>query len=136
PIIDFHNHLVPKDLAEDRIFGNISKLWLEGDHYKWRAMRANGINERYITGQSSDWDKFRNWSITVPKTLRSPLYHWTHLELNRYFCVEQLLNEKTAREIYDACNEKAVTAEYSVRNLLRRMNVEYLCTTEDPTCTL
>lgn len=136
PIIDFHNHLVPKDLAEDRVFGNISKLWLEGDHYKWRAMRANGIDERFITGRSNDWEKFLHWAITVPKTLRSPLYHWTHLELKRYFDVDELLNEKTARDLYDHCNAKAATAEFSVHNLLRRMNVEYLCTTEDPVCSL
>ncbi|MEX1239637.1 MAG: glucuronate isomerase [Cyclobacteriaceae bacterium] len=136
PIIDFHNHLVPKDIAEDRIFGDISKLWLEGDHYKWRAMRASGINEEYITGQGSDWEKFWNWSVTVPKTLRSPLYHWTHLELNRYFGVDKLLNEKSAREIYDHCNAQAATPQFSVKNLLRKMNVEYLCTSEDPTCTL
>src|SRR5690606_27393553 len=107
PIIDFHNHLVPKDLAEDRVFGNISKLWLEGDHYKWRAMRANGIDERFITGRSNDWEKFFHWAITVPKTLRSPLYHWTHLELKRYFDVDELLNEKSARDLYDHCNAKA-----------------------------
>lgn len=132
PIIDFHNHLVPRDLAEDRVFGNISKLWLEGDHYKWRAMRANGINERYITGEANDWEKFDHWAITVPKTLRSPLYHWTHLELNRYFDVDTLLDPSRAREIYDHCNAKASTREFSVQNLIRKMNVEYLCTTEDP----
>lgn len=132
PIIDFHNHLIPKDIAEDRIFGNISKLWLEGDHYKWRAMRANGIHEKYITGKGSDWEKFEHWSMTVPKTLRSPLYHWTHLELNRYFDVDDLLDATSARAIYDHCNAKAQTKEFSTQNLLRKMNVKYLCTTEDP----
>lgn len=133
PIIDFHNHLIPRDIAEDRIFNNISKLWLEGDHYKWRAMRANGIHERYITGGASDWEKFERWSCTVPKTLRSPLFHWTHLELNRYFGVDVVLNPSTAGEIYDHCNALATTPEFSVQNLLRKMNVQYLCTTEDPT---
>lgn len=132
PIIDIHNHLVPRDIAEDRIFGNISRLWLEGDHYKWRAMRANGINEKYITGDAGDWEKFMHWSVTVPKTLRSPLYHWTHLELSRYFGIDTILDGKTARQIYEDCNEKALTSDFSVQNLLRKMNVEYLCTTEDP----
>lgn len=132
PIIDFHNHLIPKDIAEDRVFGSIGKLWLEGDHYKWRAMRANGINEEYITGKVSDWEKFEKWAATVPKTLRNPLYHWTHLELQRYFGINTLLNPSTARDIFDDCNEKVKTSEYSVRNLLRKMNVEYLCSTEDP----
>lgn len=136
PIIDFHNHLLPKDIADDRVFGNISKLWLEGDHYKWRAMRANGVNEKFITGDGSDWEKFAHWARTVPKTLRSPLYHWTHLELARYFNVDTLLNPDTARQIYDACNAKAETSDFSVRNLLRRMNIKYLCTTEDPTSDL
>ena len=132
PIIDFHNHLLPADIAEDRVFGNISTLWLEGDHYKWRAMRASGIHERYITGDASDWEKFDRWSRTVPKTLRSPLYHWTHLELSRYFGVDTLLDSDSAREIYDHCNARAATSEFSVQNLLRKMKVEYLCTTEDP----
>lgn len=132
PIIDFHNHLVPKDIAEDRLFGSIGSLWLEGDHYKWRAMRACGISEKYITGDGSDWEKFKRWAQTVPATLRSPLYHWTHLELKRYFGIDELLNPDTAYSIYEQCNEKAVSDAYSVRNLIRKMHVEYLCSMEDP----
>ncbi len=131
PIVDFHNHLVPRDIAEDRIIGNISKLWLEGDHYKWRAMRASGIDERYITGDATDWEKFLSWSRIVPRTIRSPLYHWTHLELKRYFGIDDLLDERSARVIYDHCNAKASSPEFSVQNLLRKMKVKYLCTTED-----
>lgn len=133
PIIDFHNHLIPKDIAEDRLFGSIGNLWLEGDHYKWRAMRACGIHERFITGDANDWEKFQQWAQTVPKTIRSPLYHWTHLELKRYFGVDELLNPSTAFDIYEQCNEKAATPKYSVRNLLRSMNIEFLCSMEDPT---
>ena len=136
PIIDFHNHLLPKDIASDRIFGNISSLWLEGDHYKWRAMRACGINEKYITGEAGHWEKFEKWAATVPKTLRNPLYHWTHLELKRYFGIDAILDPSSAREIFAICNEKAKTQDYSVRNLLRMMNIEYLCSMEDPTDTL
>ena len=132
PIIDFHNHLIPKDIAEDRIFGNIGSLWLEGDHYKWRAMRACGVPEKYITGEADDWEKFEKWAHTVPKIIRNPLYHWTHLELKRYFEIDELLNPSTAREIYDQCNRQAEKPGFSVRNLLRKMNVEYLCSMEDP----
>jgi glucuronate isomerase len=132
PIIDFHNHLAPKDIAEDRIFGNISSLWLEGDHYKWRAMRACGVREEYITGAADDWEKFEQWAHTVPKIIRSPLYHWTHLELKRYFGIDESLNPSTAREIYEQCNRQAEKPAFSVRNLLRKMKVEYLCSMEDP----
>ncbi|MBF9236447.1 glucuronate isomerase [Hymenobacter sp. BT683] len=132
PIIDYHNHLPPDQIAEDQQFENITQLWLYGDHYKWRAMRANGIAERYITGDASDWEKFEKWAETVPYTLRNPLYHWTHLELQRYFGITELLNPGSARRIYDACNAQLQTPEYSVQGLLRRMNVETLCTTDDP----
>ena len=132
PIIDYHNHLLPDQIAEDKQFENLTQIWLYGDHYKWRAMRANGISERYITGNASDWEKFEKWAETVPYTLRNPLYHWTHLELRRYFGITELLNKDSARRIYDECNAKLQTPEYSVQGLLRRMNVETLCTTDDP----
>ncbi|TGE08400.1 glucuronate isomerase [Hymenobacter fodinae] len=136
PIIDYHNHLLPDQIAEDKQFDTITQIWLYGDHYKWRAMRANGVPERYITGDASDWEKFEKWAETVPQTVRNPLYHWTHLELRRYFGITELLNPASARRIYDQCNEKLRTPEYSVRNLLRMMNVETLCTTDDPADTL
>ncbi len=132
PVIDYHCHLPPKEMAEDRRFKNLTQVWLNGDHYKWRAMRANGVEERFITGDASDAEKFGKWAETVPYTLRNPLYHWTHLELQRYFGVETILNGNTAREVYDACNAKLQTAEYSVKHLLRRMNVKLVCTTDDP----
>ncbi|SHL78184.1 glucuronate isomerase [Hymenobacter psychrotolerans] len=132
PIIDYHNHLLPDQIAQDKQFDTITQIWLYGDHYKWRAMRANGVPERYITGDASDWEKFEKWAETVPQTVRNPLYHWTHLELQRYFGITELLNAGSARRIYDQCNEKLRTPEYSVQNLLRRMKVETLCTTDDP----
>jgi len=132
PIIDYHNHLPPEQIAEDRQFENLTQIWLAGDHYKWRAMRANGVPEHYITGEASDWEKFEKWAETVPYTLRNPLYHWTHLELRRYFGVTELLNPASAHRIYVACNAQLQTPAYSVQNLLRRMNVETLCTTDDP----
>ncbi len=132
PIIDYHNHLPPQQIAEDIRFQNLTQAWLGGDHYKWRAMRANGIDESYCTGNQSDADKFMAWAKTVPYTLRNPLHHWTHLELKRYFGIDELLNADSARRIYDACNEQLQSREFSVRNLLRRMNVEKVCTTDDP----
>lgn len=131
-IIDYHNHLPPDQIAEDKQFDNLTQIWLAGDHYKWRAMRANGVPERYITGDASDWEKFEKWAETVPYTLRNPLYHWTHLELRRYFGITELLNPNSARRIYDECRAKLQTPEYSVQSLLRKMNVETLCTTDDP----
>ena len=136
PIIDYHNHLSPQQIAEDHRFENLTQIWLYGDHYKWRAMRAQGIPEAYCTGASSDWEKFEKWAETVPYTLRNPLYHWTHLELQRYFGITELLSPKTARAIYDQANAMLRTPEYSVRGLLRKMNVRVLCTTDDPTDTL
>ena len=132
PIIDYHCHLNPQDIAEDKVFGNLSQMWLNGDHYKWRAMRTNGIDERYCTGNASDYEKFEKWAETVPNTLRNPLYHWTHLELQRYFGISKLLNPQSAREIFDEASAKVATAEYSVRNLMLKMNVETVCTTDDP----
>ncbi len=132
PIIDYHNHLSSGDIAEDRSFKNLTQIWLEGDHYKWRAMRANGIDEHFITGDASDFEKFQKWAEAVPYTVRNPLYHWTHLELKRYFGVEKLLTADTAEEIYNACSEMLQSPEYSTRSLLQKMNVEVLCTTDDP----
>ena len=136
PIIDYHNHLLPEQIANDVNFENLTQVWLYGDHYKWRAMRSNGVNEKYCTGDASDYEKFEQWAATVPYTLRNPLYHWTHLELQRYFNVDKILSPDTAREIYDHCSAKLKMPEYSVRNLLRKMNVKVLCTTDDPTDSL
>jgi glucuronate isomerase len=132
PIIDYHCHLPPDQIAQNRQFENITQIWLYGDHYKWRAMRANGVNERYVTGDASDWEKFEKWAETVPYTVRNPLYHWTHLELRRYFGITELLNKDSARRIYDQCNALLQTPEYSVQGLLRKMNVVTVCTTDDP----
>ncbi|WP_259070576.1 glucuronate isomerase [Mucilaginibacter sp. X4EP1] len=132
PIIDYHCHLPPDQIAEDVKFENLTRVWLLGDHYKWRAMRANGIGEAYITGNKTDFEKFEKWAATVPYTLRNPLYHWTHLELQRYFDINELLSPATARKIFDECSEKLQSPEYSVRNLIKKMNVEIICTTDDP----
>lgn len=132
PVIDYHCHLSPSAIANDDQFENLTQVWLYGDHYKWRAMRANGIDESYITGDKSDKEKFLKWAETVPYTLRNPLYHWTHLELQRYFGVHTILNADTAEEIYEHCSGLLRTPEYSVRNLLRKMNVKVVCTTDDP----
>jgi glucuronate isomerase len=136
PIIDYHNHLMPEQIANDINFENLTQIWLYGDHYKWRAMRGNGVNEKYCTGDASDYEKFEQWAATVPYTLRNPLYHWTHLELQRYFDIDKILSPDTAREIYDLCSAKLKTPEYSVKSLLRKMNVKVLCTTDDPTDSL
>ncbi|MFN8209079.1 MAG: glucuronate isomerase [Bacteroidales bacterium] len=132
PIIDYHCHLPPVEIAEDRRFENLTRIWLEGDHYKWRAMRANGVAEDYCTGKAPDYDKFAKWAETVPYTLRNPLYHWTHLELQRYFGIKKILNPSTAKGIYEEAGKLLTTPEYSVKNLLLRMNVELVCTTDDP----
>jgi glucuronate isomerase len=132
PIIDYHNHLVPQQIAEDKQFDNITQIWLAGDHYKWRAMRAHGVDEKYITGNASDEEKFMKWAETVPYTMRNPLYHWTHLELQRYFGVTELLNAESGKRIYDQCSALLRTKEFSVKNLLLKMNVKALCTTDDP----
>lgn len=132
PIFDYHCHINPKDIAEDRRFNSITEIWLAGDHYKWRGMRTNGIDERFCTGDASDWQKFEKWAETVPQTLRNPLYHWTHLELKKFFGINEVLNPKSARKIFDACNEKLKTPEYSCRNIIRMANVHTICTTDDP----
>ncbi|MCU4177256.1 glucuronate isomerase [Carboxylicivirga sp. N1Y90] len=132
PIIDYHCHIPPQQIAEDVNFKNLTQTWLYGDHYKWRAMRTNGIPENEITGDVSDWDKFYNWAKTVPYTLRNPLYHWTHLELNKPFGIKTILNKNTAKEIWDDCNAKLQTAEFSCKGLIKQANVEVICTTDDP----
>ncbi|MBP5323247.1 MAG: glucuronate isomerase [Bacteroidaceae bacterium] len=133
PIIDYHCHLVPQMVAEDHKFRSITEVWLGGDHYKWRAMRTNGVPERYCTGaDTSDWEKFEKWAETVPYTFRNPLYHWTHLELRTAFGINKILKPETAREIYDECNEKLQQPGYTARGFMRRYNVETVCTTDDP----
>ncbi|HYF69333.1 MAG TPA: glucuronate isomerase [Ohtaekwangia sp.] len=136
PIIDYHNHLSPKDISENRQFNNLTEIWLDGDHYKWRAMRTNGIPERYCTGNASPEEKFQKWAETVPYALRNPLYHWTHLELKNYFGITTLLDGKSALKIYTEANEKLKNEDYFTRGLLNKMNVKVLCTTDDPTDTL
>jgi glucuronate isomerase len=136
PVIDYHCHLPPQQIAADHRFDNLTQAWLYGDHYKWRAMRTNGVDESYCTGDRPDWEKFQKWAETVPYTLRNPLYHWTHLELQRYFNIHDILSGRTAKQVYDACSAMLQTKEYSVRNLLRKMNVRAICTTDDPVDTL
>ena len=133
PIIDYHCHLIPQMVAEDYQFKSLTEIWLGGDHYKWRAMRTNGVDERFCTGKdTTDWEKFEKWAETVPYTFRNPLYHWTHLELKTAFGIDKILNPHTAREIYDECNEKLKQPEYSARGMMRRYHVEVVCTTDDP----
>ncbi|MGA2093253.1 MAG: glucuronate isomerase [Sedimentisphaerales bacterium] len=136
PIYDYHCHLPAALIAEDYQFKNLTEAWLAGDHYKWRALRANGIDEKYITGNASDFEKFEKWAQTVPYTLRNPLYHWTGLELKRYFGISELLDADTAKEIYDACSEMLQSEDFSVPRLLGKANVELVCTTEGPLDTL
>jgi len=132
PIFDYHCHINPKEIADDNQFENMAQIWLYGDHYKWRGMRTNGVDEKYCTGDASDWEKFEKWAETVPFTLRNPLYHWTHLELKKFFGIDKVLNPETAKEIWDECNAKLQTPEYSVRNIIRMANVHTICTTDDP----
>lgn len=137
PIIDYHNHLSVKEIAENKKFDNITQIWLYGDHYKWRAMRTNGVDEKFITGEASDWDKFLAWAQTVPYTLKNPLYHWTHLELKNSFGISnKLLNGSTAKEIYKQCNKLLRTNNFSTRGLLKNFKVKFLCTTDDPLVSL
>lgn len=132
PIYDYHCHLSPREIAEDKQYDNLGEIWLGGDHYKWRAMRTNGVAEECCTGNAPWHEKFRKWAETVPQTIRNPLYHWTHLELRRYFGIDTLLNPETADEIYEVCTAKLRTPEYSARNLMRKMSVKLVCTTDDP----
>ncbi|WP_435415062.1 glucuronate isomerase [Polaribacter aestuariivivens] len=136
PIIDYHNHLSPQQIAEDTHFENITQVWLAGDHYKWRAMRAFGIDEKYITGKASDKEKFLKWAEVVPFTIRNPLFHWTHLELKAYFGIEELLSPKNAEEIYEKTSKMLQQDTHTANGLLKLMNVESLCTTDDPTDSL
>lgn len=131
-IVDYHNHLSPKDIAENRQFDNLSEIWLEGDHYKWRAMRINGVPEEYCTGKREPFEKFLEWAKTVPYTLRNPLYHWTHLELKNYFGVNELLSEESAKEIYSFSSAQLKKPEFRVQELLKKMNVALVGTTDDP----
>lgn len=132
PIFDYHCHINPKQIADDVRFENITQIWLYGDHYKWRAMRTNGVDEKYCTGDGTDWEKFEKWAETVPNTLRNPLFHWTHLELKKFFGIGKILSPETAREIWDLCNEKLNSPGYSVRGIIRMANVHTICTTDDP----
>lgn len=136
PILDYHNHLPPEDIANNRQFSNLFEIWLEGDHYKWRAMRANGVPEESVTGNGDPFDKFLAFAKTVPHTLRNPLYHWTHLELKRYFGIDELLDGDSAKRIWDRANEQLTTPEFSAREILKRWDVRGLCTTDDPTSDL
>jgi glucuronate isomerase len=136
PIIDYHCHLSPKMIAEDYKFKNACELFLGGDHYKWRQMRTNGIDEEYITGSADDYEKFKAFARTVPYLIGNPLYHWTHLELKRFFGIDETLNEKTCESIWNRCNELLKKDEFSAKNLIRRSGVEVICTTDDPADTL
>ena len=132
PIFDYHCHISPQEIAEDRRFNNLSEIWLHGDHYKWRAMRTNGVDEKYCTGNASDWEKFQKWAETAPYAMRNPLYHCTHLELRRPFGITTLLNPSTARQIWDNCNELLQSEQFSCRGIIRKANVQVICTTDDP----
>lgn len=132
PILDYHSHLSVADISQDRQFANLTEIWLEGDHYKWRAMRANGVAERFCTGDATPREKFEAWARTVPRTLRNPLYHWTHLELKRYFGIDELLDDKSARRIWEHANSALGSGELSASGILRRFGVKVVCTTDDP----
>ncbi|HUN89812.1 MAG TPA: glucuronate isomerase, partial [Terriglobales bacterium] len=132
PILDYHCHLSPRDIAEDRQFDNLFEIWLEGDHYKWRAMRANGIAERYCTGDASPYEKFVAWARTVPATLRNPLFHWAQLELKRYFGIDELLNEASAKRVWETTNAQLRSGELNAQKILHRFGVVIVCTTDDP----
>ena len=132
PIYDYHCHLPPAQIAQDTQFDNLTQIWLYGDHYKWRAMRTNGIAERFCTGDATDYEKFQKWAQTVPYALRNPIYHWTHLELKRYFDIDRFLDPSTAEQIYETAGQMLRTPEFSARNLMRKMNVKVCCTTDDP----
>lgn len=136
PIFDYHCHLSPAEIAEDKAFRNITELWLGGDHYKWRAMRSNGVDEEYITGNASDYDKFMAWAKTMPYCIGNPLYHWSHLELKRFFGIDTVINEDTADEIWQKANAMLKEKEFTAKNLIKRSNVKALCTTDDAIDTL
>ena len=136
PILDYHCHINPREIAEDRKFDNITQVWLGGDHYKWRQMRSNGVEEKYITGDAPDREKFQKWAETLEKLIGNPLYHWSHLELQKYFGYTGYLNGDTAEEVWNLCNEKLHQDSMSVRNIIRQSNVTLICTTDDPADTL
>lgn len=136
PIFDFHCHLDPKEILEDKQYKNLTQLWLAGDHYKWRTMRMSGIAEHFITGEASDWEKFFAWAETVPSLIGNPLYHWTHMELKNFFNIDKRLSPDTALEIWDECNEKLQSAEFTPQSLIKKSNVRFIGTTDDPTSTL
>src|SRR5215831_14456949 len=136
PILDYHCHLPVRDIASDRRFATLADVWLEGDNYKWRAMRANGVEERYCTGDAPPYEKYLAWARTVPRTLRNPLYHWTHLELKRYFGIEELLDEETAAEIWERANALLTSEDLTAHGILKRFAVRAVCTSDDPTDTL
>lgn len=132
PIFDYHCHLNPQEIAENKTYKNITEIWLGGDHYKWRAMRSNGVEEKYITGNASDKEKFLKWAETMPYCIGNPLYHWTHLELKRFFDIDELLSPATAEAIWEKCNNLLQTKEFTARALIERSNVKVICTTDDP----
>lgn len=132
PIFDFHCHLSPKEIAEDKHFSDLTELWLSGDHYKWRLMRANGVEEKYITGDAAPYEKFLKWADAIPNCVGNPLYHWTHLELKRYFNIDLLLNSDTAPAIWEACNRQISSPEFSARSIIKQFNVKAVATTDDP----
>ena len=132
PILDYHCHLDPKEIAQDRRFENITQVWLGGDHYKWRLMRANGVDEAYITGDAPDREKFQKWAETLELAIGNPLYHWSHLELRRYFGYEGVLNGDTAQEVWELCNQKLQEPGMSARSLIANSGVTLVCTTDDP----
>ena len=134
PIFDYHNHLNPQEILEDRQMENLTRVWLGGDHYKWRAMRAMGFSEDLITGNADDYDKYLAFTETIENAIGNPLYHWTHLELQRYFGITTPLSRAAAKEIWDEANAKLQTKEFTVRNLILDQHVSHLCTTDDPAC--
>ncbi|NLP34629.1 MAG: glucuronate isomerase [Clostridiales bacterium] len=136
PIVDYHCHINPKEIALDRKYDNITQVWLGGDHYKWRLMRSSGVEERYITGDATDWEKFEKWANTLSKAIGNPLYHWSHLELQRYFDYHGVLNKDTAKEVWELCNKKLADTSMSVRSIIKKSNVTHICTTDDPIDTL
>ncbi|MBR5872772.1 MAG: glucuronate isomerase, partial [Oscillospiraceae bacterium] len=132
PIIDYHCHVSPKEIFEDKHFENISQLWLSGDHYKWRIMRSNGVDEYYITGKASDREKFQKFAEALPKTVGNPMYHWCHLELKKYFGYEGILNGETAEEVWNLCEKKLKEENLGVRDIIKQSNVKFIGTTDDP----
>ena len=132
PVLDYHCHINPREIAENRKFDNITQVWLGGDHYKWRLMRSFGVEEKYITGDAPDYDKFCKWAECLGKAIGNPLFHWSHLELQRYFGYHGVLNKNTADEVWKLCNEKLAQPSMSVRNLIKQSNVTLICTTDDP----